>query len=99
MKLKIISDGLCNSTHGNNGTRLVTEDGEEIEGVVEIEWRCVKDRYLTRCTVELIGVAVEAEMPAGLVTCRCNPASDEVVCTRQIKRSIAEIYPDTRGKE
>jgi hypothetical protein len=86
MKLRIVSDGF------GNGTRLETEDGEQIEGVVKINWHADSGRYLSTAEVELIGVAVDAKVTAGAVVCNCGPAGGEVVCRKRIERSIYDVY-------
>jgi len=92
MRLKIVSDGLCNPTGPDNGTRLVTEDGEEVQGVVRIDWHYNSDRYLCKAEIEFIGLEVEAEVDAGAVICNCHPANDEVVCAHRIRRAIDSVY-------
>jgi hypothetical protein len=55
MKLKVVSDGT------RAGTKVVDEDGREVEGVVHVEWSWGHDEYggLPRATIKLEGVPLE----------------------------------------
>lgn len=104
MKLKIVSDGLCNSHGSGCGTRIETEDGKQIEGVISIDWHADTDRYLTTCEIRLIGVKIEAAVEAGAITCVCGDALEkELICRSRLRRSIDAVYgvnerPKANGK-
>ena len=64
MKLKIISDGKL------QGTKVMTEDGQVIEGVTGITWSIDTETHLARAQINFINLsaqlAVEINMSAPL---------------------------------
>lgn len=52
MKIKIVSDG------SSFGTKITDENGNPIEGVTGVTWKCNAKESAT-ATIELIGVPVE----------------------------------------
>ena len=53
MKIKIVSDGT------SLNTRVVTETGEEIEGVLSIEWSVSLATHISTAKIEFINVGAE----------------------------------------
>ena len=54
MKIKVISNGTT------QGTRVLTENGEKIEGCVSAEWK-IDMENIAQLTLKFVGVGVEVE--------------------------------------